>query len=36
MAFCAQDKLISKSNDGKSKMKHPSDVPTLRFELRWL
>ena len=24
----------SKSNEAKSKMKHPSDTPTLRFELK--
>jgi len=25
-----------KDIEAKSKMKHPSDMPTLRFELRWL
>jgi len=25
----------SKINEAKSKMKHPSDMPTPRFELRW-
>ena len=26
---------ISKGNQAKSKMKHPSDMPTPRFELMW-
>ena len=26
----------SKGNEVKSKMKHPSDMPTPRLELKWL
>ena len=29
------DRATSKGKEAKSKMKHPSDVPTPRFELRW-
>ena len=28
---CAHERL----NEAKLKMKHPSDIPTPRFELRW-
>jgi len=28
-------RATSKGNEEKSKMKHPSDKPTPRFELRW-
>jgi len=28
-------RATSKGNEAKSKMEHPSDVPTPRFELRW-
>jgi len=28
-------RVASKSNEEKSKMKHPSDMPTPRFELSW-
>ena len=28
--------VTSKGNEAKSKMKHPLDMPTPRFELRWL
>ena len=26
---------VTKSNEAKSKMKHPSDMLMLKFELRW-
>ena len=28
-------RVISKGNEAKSKMKHPSDMPTPRFEQEW-
>ena len=28
-------RATSKDNEAKSKMKHPSDMPTPRFELMW-
>ena len=37
--FCAHGRLNGpsdpKGNEGKSKMKQPSDMPTLRFEHGW-
>jgi len=30
------DWVTFKGNEAKWKMKQPSDLPTLRFELRWL
>ena len=38
--FCARGRLkrgraSSMGNEAKSKMKHPSDMPSPRFELRW-